>query len=142
MTSSFGRQLNHSLPRPLFRYVLIGVVNNLLGYLAYLLLTYWGVDHKVAMTILYLFGATLGFFSNRQWAFAHQGSILASAFRYCVAHFCGYLTNLVLLVMFVDKLGYPHQLVQAAAIIIVAGFLYIMFKLFVFRDDQPHKRAV
>ena len=142
MINLFGRCLNHCSLKPLFRYGLVGVVNNLLGYLAYLLLTYWGVDHKVAMTLLYILGSTIGFFGNRQWAFSHQGNVLSSALRYCVAHFCGYLMNLILLVVFVDKLGYPHQAVQALAIIVVAGFLYIMFKLFVFRNYRPRKSAV
>lgn len=142
MFDLFSLQLNRGSLKSLFRYGLVGLVNNLLGFLAYLLLTYWGMDHKVAMTLLYMLGATIGFFGNRQWTFAHQGGILSSAFRYCVAHFCGYLMNLVLLVVFVDKLGYPHQWVQAAAIIIVAGFLYITFKLFVFRDDKLRKSTV
>ena len=48
----------------------------------------------------------------------------------------GYLLNFVILLTFVDRLGYTHQWVQAAAIIIVAGFLFITFKYYVFPETN------
>lgn len=116
----------------LARYGLVGVSSNLAGYLAYLLVTHWGVEPKKAMTLLYIVGATIGFIGNRQWAFAHKGALLSSGIRYIIAHLGGYLINLFILLTLSDWLGYPHQWVQAAAIVIVAGFLFLVFKCFVF----------
>ena len=125
--------------RQLIRYGLIGIASNLSGYLVYLLLTYWGLGPKRTMTLLYLLGATIGFFGNRQWAFGHKGTLLKSGVRYCSAHFFGYLINLFILLILVDRVGFPHQWVQAIAIFIVAGFLFFMFKFFVFSDVDPTK---
>lgn len=122
----------------LIRYALVGIASNLVGYLVYLLITFWGVEPKKTMTLLYIVGATTGYFGNRQWAFAHNGAVLWSGVRYLMAHLCGYLINLYLLMLFADDLGYPHQYVQAAAIVAVAGFLFLAFKYFVF----PTARAV
>jgi putative flippase GtrA len=124
----------HKSVMHLFRYGLVGIATNLLGYFIYLLIAYFGVEPKVLITFLYPIGATIGFFGNRQWAFTHKGSMLKSGFRYFVAHCCGYLINLLILLAFVDRLGYPHQWVQAAAIIAVAGFLFVTFKYFVFPE--------
>lgn len=124
----------------LARYGLVGIATNLIGYLIYLLITYFGVDPKVYITFSYPIGAIIGFFGHRQWAFAHQGSLLKSGVRYFVAHFFGYLINLFILLTFVDKLGYPHQWVQAAAIFVVAGFLFAAFKFFVFPDAGSCRR--
>ncbi|MFH2139924.1 MAG: GtrA family protein [Pseudomonadota bacterium] len=114
------------------RYGLVGIASNISGYLIYLLITYWGADPKKTMTLLYLTGASIGFYGNRHWAFAHKGALLPSGVRYFVAHFFGYLINLFILLMFVDRLNYSHQWVQAVAIIIVASFLFLAFKYFVF----------
>jgi len=116
----------------LARYGLVGIASNISGYLVYLLLTYLGGDPKVTMTMLYIIGASIGYYGNRQWTFAHKGTMLKSGAKYFIAHLIGYLINLSTLLIFVDKLGYPHQWIQAAAIMIVAGFLFMVFKYYVF----------
>ena len=122
--------------RQLIRYGLVGVVSNLTIYLVYLLITYLGVEPKQAMTLVYIIGASIGFVGNRQWTFAHRGDSASAALRYMLAHLFGYLINFLILFTFVDRLGYAHQWVQAVAILIVAGFLFIVFKYFVFAKDQ------
>lgn len=123
--------------RQLIRYGLVGVVINAAIYLAYLLITHLGMEAKLAMTLLYLAGTLLGFIGNRKWTFAHRGGASSAALRYVLAHLCGYLINLMILYAFVDRLGYAHQWVQAAAIIFVAGFLFVVFKYFVFNERAP-----
>jgi putative flippase GtrA len=122
--------------RQLIRYCFVGVISNLTIYFIYLIITHLGVEPKKAMTLVYVIGATIGFIGNRKWTFAHLGSFSAAFLRYVVAHLCGYLLNFLILFTFVDRLGYAHQWVQAAAIIIVAGFLFIIFKYFVFSVNK------
>ncbi len=118
--------------RSLFRYGLVGILSNAGGYLVYLLITWAGMPPKTAMTILYITGATIGFFGNKSWTFSYKGGLSASALRYVVAHACGFVINYLMLSYFVGRLGYPHQAVQAIAIFVVAAFLFVTFKLFVF----------
>ena len=117
---------------PTLRYAVVGASSNLAGYLIYLAITWLGVEPKAAMTALYLVGATVSFAGNRYWTFSHKGNAAASLVRFGIAHVLGYLLNLTLLVIFVDRLGYPHQWVQAVAIFVVAFFLFVAFRLFVF----------
>lgn len=119
----------------LIRYSLVGVASNVTIYCVYLLITYLGVEPKAAMTLLYILGASIGFIGNRKWTFSHQGNATHAALRYVLTHSFGYILNFLILYTFVDYLGYSHQWVQAAAIIIVAGFLFIIFKYFVFREE-------
>ncbi|WP_460126782.1 GtrA family protein [Pseudomonas sp. S2_C03] len=118
------------------KYGIIGISTNGVGYLLYLATTHLGVSPKWSMTMLYVVGATIGFIGNSRLTFAYKGSILGSGTRYILVHIAGYLLNLGILVIFVDLLGYPHQIIQAAAIFAVAAFLFIMFKFFVFRSIQ------
>jgi putative flippase GtrA len=102
-------------------------------------LTYFGIEPKTAMSMVYLLGAALGFFGNKQWTFAHRGDAKRAMLLYVAAHSAGYMLNIMLLYTFVDRLGYPHQWVQAAAIGIVAVFLFVVFKYFVFHPHATEK---
>lgn len=118
--------------RQLFSYAFIGVLTNVSGYALYLLLTYlWGAP-KLTMTALYFMGASIGFLANRRFTFLHDGHIGVTAARYLLVQLAGYLLNLVLLLLFVDWLGLSHQIVQAIAIVVVAIFLFVLLRLFVF----------
>ena len=118
----------------LLRYAVVGATTNGLGLVAYWIITYFGASPIETMTALYAVGATIGFFGNRSWVFSHRGAVHLSAFRYCLAHLAGYLINWFLLFVFAVVFGYPHQFVQACAVFVVAGFLFLTFRYFVFRD--------
>ena len=124
----------------LIRYGVVGVASNAAIYCLYLLITWLGMEAKLAMTLVYLVGAAIGFFGNRKWTFEHGGAVTGAALRYVLAHTFGYLLNLAILYVFVDRYGYPHQWVQAAAIIVVAGCLFVIFKFLVFRESSSVAR--
>lgn len=123
--------------RPIFRYAVVGVTCNAIGYAVYLALTGLTVPFKLAMSFLYALGICISFLGNRNWVFEHRGNVVGAAWGFGFAHAAGYMLNLGLLTVFVDMLGYPHELVQAIAIFVVGGFLFVVFKLFVFRHYQP-----
>lgn len=123
------------------RYIVVGATSNLLLYLAYIGLTAGGLGHKTAMTLLYITGGVLTFVVNRTWSFNHKGSGHAALARYLVAYVLGYLFNLTLLWIFVDRLHQPHQAVQAAAIVLVAVSLFLMNKFWVFAPPPVRESA-
>ena len=120
----------------LFSYGMVGIAVNLAAYLAYLFITYLGGTPKLTMSVLYVVTAFVSFLGNRKLTFAYKGGLLGSGLRFSIAHFFGYLINLGLLFVLVDKFAYPHQGVQVFAIIIVAIFLFLTFKFFVFREER------
>jgi len=134
--NSLSTKRGRRISSPLIRYAFVGMFINICGYAIYLLVTWLGVSPKVSMSFLYCFGAVLGFFGNRRWTFAHNGEIWHSWMRYWITHMIGYGLNFFMLYFFVDRMGYSHQMVQAAAVFIVAGFLFLMFNCFVFPKDR------
>jgi putative flippase GtrA len=116
----------------LIRYGVVGVLNNLLGYLIYLLLTWLWLDPKMAVTLMYPIGALSAYFGHARYSFAFSGSTWHGIIRYAIAHLIGYGANICLLYVFMDMLGFPHQMVQAFAIVAVGGILYLLFRYFVF----------
>lgn len=122
--------------KQLLNYAGVGLLSNGVGYAVYLLATWLGTTPKLTMSCLYGAVAAVGYIGNRRITFEHQGSMAVSGFRYFLAQCAGYLLNFFLLCLFVDHLGYPHQLVQAAAMLVVATFLFIINKYFVFTKSH------
>jgi len=120
------------------RYALVGLATNAVGYLVYLLVTWLGVAPKSAMTALYFLGASLGYISNRTWTFRYSGSVWRSSLKYVAFHAGGYSLNYLMLHIFADRLHFHHQMVQAAAIFVVAGYLFVAFNLFVFKTGNSY----
>lgn len=116
----------------LFSYAFIGVLTNLSGYSFYLLLTYSGGTPKLTMTAMYAIGVVVSFFANRKFTFRHNGHLGTTGIRFLIAYVLGYLLNILLLVMFVDWMGFPHQIVQAVAIVVVAVLMFFLSRIFVF----------
>ena len=120
----------------IFRYGFIGIAANIIGYLIYLLFTFIGATPKLTMTVLYGIGATFSFFANKRMTFSHTGSTLGAGSRYIVCYLIGYFINFIILVVMVDNLGYSHQWVQGAAIFVVALFLFLASKYYVFPKNR------
>ena len=120
----------------LVRFGALGVLTNVLGYVLYLGITYVGVGPKVAMTVLYCVGVCINFIGSRNWVFRSNAKMLGASMRYVAVYAIGYVVNYGILMVFVDRLGYPHAYVQAAAIVIVACYLYIALKFLVFRQGS------
>ena len=120
----------------LSRYVIVGLASNAIGYLFYLLLTYWGMGPKLAMTLLYALGIAQTFFFNRKWSFEHEGRASSALFRYIASYALGYFINLMVLILLVDKWGWPHQWVQGVMIFMLAAMLFLLQRCWVFRPQQ------
>ena len=120
----------------IWRYAIVGASTNLALYLFYLAITAYGLGHKVSMSLVYALGIALSFVFNRSWTFGHDGRISSAAARYFIAYLAGYLVNLTLLYVFVDRMGFAHQWVQAILIFVVAGLIFLTQKMWVFpRSD-------
>lgn len=121
-----------STPGQILRYALVGVGSNLLLYLGYLLLTAIGVGPKTAMTFMYSTGILITFLLNRQWTFQHTGLASHALLRHVIAYALFYGVNFFGLWLFVDRIGWPHQGVQAALIVLCAAGLFLTMKFWVF----------
>ena len=124
--------MDSTLPQ-IFRYGVVGIVHNGIGYLAYLLITWAGVDPKLTVALIYPVAAFVSFLLNKKWTFSHEGVYWLTGTLFVLAHLLSMLLNIMLLYVFHDRVGFPHQAVQFSAIFICALFLFVAFKFVVFR---------
>ena len=130
---------NHKLTRLLkqvFRYSVVGILNNLWGYSIYLLVTWLGMDPKLAVSILYPVATVLAYFAHSKYSFKYPNWRPSAKFRFMLVQTVGYVVNVMMLSILVDGFGYPHQMVQAAAIFVVAGVLFVLLRYYVFPLDK------
>lgn len=120
------------------KFVLVGLTSNLILYTSYLLMTATGLGHKTAMSLLYAVGVLQSFAFNQRWTFGYRGRISGPLFRYLITYGMGYLFNLLMLLVLVDGLNLPHQVVQGVLILVMAGLLFLLQKYWVFsKSSQP-----
>lgn len=122
--------------KQLFLYGVTGILLNALGFGIYLLVIWLGVEPKMAVVLLYPVGVIMSYHANKQIVFSKQSSGKVVFLKFIVAHIGGFLINFFLLFYFYNKLGFPHELVQLAAIFIVALYLFIVFKFLVFKKPS------
>ncbi len=115
------------------RYAVVGLASNLVLYLAYLGLTEFGFGPKAAMSLLYVLGVMQTFLFNRTWSFGHRTGLHGAFARYVASYGLGYMLNLVVLWIAVDRLALPHQMVQGVMILVLAMLLFLLQKFWVFR---------
>ena len=120
----------------LSKFGLVGVISNILGYLIYLLITFLGLKPELAITFLYPIGAVIGYYGNKNYTFTYKGDLRKSKQRYIISHIAGYFINILMIYIFVNQFNYPHQLIQAIAILIIAIYLFLMMKFFIFKNTK------
>lgn len=128
-------KLTHNI-RQLLIYAMAGVLINTAGFITYIIITNFGGAPKPTMSFLYLSGVFVSFFTNSQLSFSYAGSMSKAFFRFLTVHALGYSINLLILFVFVDLLAYSHQYVQGMSILIIAIFLFIAFRYFVFANKN------
>jgi len=117
----------------LIRYIVVGIVTNVSGFLFYVLFTTLGVSPVLTISIFYPISIGLAFNFNKKWSFSHQGRIPTSAVRYLYVYAGCYVLNMAVLKFFSGYLGYSHLIVQAIVVPIFALLLFVAQKYWVFR---------
>lgn len=86
------------------------------------------------MSLLYFAGTLLGYILNKNYTFKRKDYRKLEFAKYFISYSMGYLLNLIILFYFVDLLSFPHQFVQLFATLIVAIFIFLLLRFFVFID--------
>jgi putative flippase GtrA len=122
---------------PLVSYGFVGVLVNASGYFLYLILTWLGLTPQLVVTFMYPVGAIYGYFAHAKLSFKYTGSHYFGIVKYVFIHIIGYTLNILMLHFLFEIHGYPHQLVQTLALLVVGIFLFVSFKYFVFSEVSP-----
>lgn len=119
-----------------FLYAQNGVILNLIGYIAYILLTHLGLNPLIVVTVNYPAGIILSFYFHKKFTYKQRKAEaeLNRFSSYCAIYLLGYLLNITILYVFHINLLYPHEMVQLSSVIIIALILLFQNKKLVFNN--------
>ncbi|MDA8952418.1 GtrA family protein [Pseudomonadales bacterium] len=128
--------------REILRYIVVGITVNLSGYLGYLLLTYWGAEPKLAITLMFASFLPLSFYWHNRFTFSRHNNAFKAKIHFVVLNVSVYLLNLALIYLLVDLLGFGHQWIQLLITFFMAVLVYVILKFFIFKkvsfaDEKP-----
>jgi len=116
------------------KFAIVGVVNNVVGYLIFVILSLSGTSAIPAMVVSYCTGMIISFFGNRSFTFGHQGRNRGAILRFIEANATGLALNAAILWFFVDKIGFSQIPVQLFAIGCVAVLTFTLMRAWVFQN--------
>lgn len=122
------------LRRSMGKFAVVGLVNNVIGYGAFVLLSVAGMHAITAMTISYALGMAISFVGNRKWTFGHQGKIAGALMRFLGVNAVGYGLNFAILTILVLGFQLPQIPVQLFALGFVAVVSFLLMRLWAFRN--------
>lgn len=124
------------IQRQFIRYAIVGLASNALAYGFYIVFTLFGVGPKLAMSVIYGISVLQTFVFNKRWTFGYRDASGLAFVRYCISYGLGYVINMMVLIVMVDRYGYPHEIVQAATILSLAVMLFLLQKFWVFQSND------
>lgn len=106
------------------RYLIIGVLNTMIGYGIFYLGLHLSLFHQLALLLSYVIGGIHSYCWNRFWTFRATGSHLAHGLKFTAMTLLILGLNAVMLEVLV-RLGFPPKLAQLGclAVTTVVGFL-------------------
>ncbi len=120
--------------RQIISYGAIGVFSNSVLYCLYVLITWLGVEPKMAMSIGWIIGVTQTYLLNRKITFSLNGQDLPSFIRYMATYLLSYCINWIALYLFVDIWGYSHLIVQGIMVFVISAIVFLLLRIWVFRN--------
>jgi len=117
------------------RFSIVGLVSNLCLLLIFALLVQLGAEPVLSSVLVYalgVLGVTAVYAVHRSWSFRSKRAHFKAGPRYLVAHAIGASTQALILFIGHRILKIDPVVVQAAAMVIVAIVLYLLFENFVF----------
>lgn len=81
--------------RPVFRFGVVGVINNTAAYLLFLLLIHLSVAPVIASGLCYCLAIAAGYLANRYWSFEAKSAHASDIPRYLAAYAIGLVFALV-----------------------------------------------
>ncbi|MFP5391358.1 MAG: GtrA family protein [Gammaproteobacteria bacterium] len=119
----------------LFKYLVVGAANTLLGYAIIFACMYLlGLGAELSNLIGYALGLVVSYLMHRNFTFESTQARRAEALRFVAVFAVAYLLNLGALMLLIHRLHVHEGVAQVVAGIVYIGGSFLMQKFYVFRQ--------
>ncbi|MNW40846.1 GtrA-like protein [compost metagenome] len=114
------------LNKEFLKFIISGGINTLATYGLYLLFLFvW--EYEVSYTISYILGIFLSYFLNTSFVFKEKVTLL-KFIKFPFVYLVQYLLNMVILLLLVEYIKLPAEIVPVIVIIITLPITYLLSK--------------
>lgn len=118
----------------IIRFLLVGVVNTLVGLVVIFGLKFFlQAGDVLANAAGYLVGLSVSFLLNRSWTFRHRGNVGGAAVRFFAAFIIAYAINLSVVLTLIEWWSVNGYLAQALGVPPYTVTFFLLSKYFAFR---------
>jgi len=110
--------------KQLLKFFLVGVISNSTAYALYIILTVLSLSPESATTVVFIMSTFFSMRAHGQYTFNQMLPGIKGSINYIGLQILSYLTNLLLLFLFVDIAGLHHLFVQGMVTIFLAILSY------------------
>jgi putative flippase GtrA len=118
------------------RYVGVGAINTLVGFVVIFALTWQGASPWIANASGYGVGLAVGFLLSRTLVFGAGGALGRDGARYLMAFALAYLANLAVLRISLEWMGLSPYGAQLLAAVTYTGAMYLLCRHVVFSSGR------
>jgi putative flippase GtrA len=119
------------------RFVLVGVKSNMLYVVLYVGLTSLGLDHRISLTIVYLFGILYMFVFNKYYVFKQKdGAHFPQFFRYVLTYAGIWAMNIAIIQVLNVHFRVDPYLVQTLFVAVMIVVVFVFNKYFIFGRNR------
>lgn len=115
------------------KYLMVGMINTLVGFGIIFILMYSGLLPEIANFIGYLCGFILSFILNKYFTFKSKNYVKSEFIRFALSMGIAYLINLLILVISYRSLGINEYISQIIAGIFYTLVGYLLSKFYTFK---------
>lgn len=121
----------------LFRFVIIGILNTVIGLSCiYGLMYFFNVDYRLANAAGYSVGCTVSFLLNRSWTFRHRQSWIVSFTRWLGVVMICYVVNLLIVIILSSNININAYVAQLGGNVCYTALMFLGAKYFAFRHTK------
>jgi putative flippase GtrA len=117
------------------RFVFVGVLNTIVGYVAFFILSYF-FYYLLALVIAHFIGVTHSYLWNKYWTFRTQKNQLAEFIRFNMVYLVVLIANILILGFLVDTLKYNPRIGQIIVLPITTMISYFGHKYWSFSTKK------
>lgn len=119
-----------------FRFLLVGGINTVVGYSAFILFVSFGLQYLIANTLAMIIGVANSYLWNRFFTFKSKNKALGEIARFSLVYLVSYCVSMVLLYLLVGRLGMSAYLAGFLNIITITLISWFGHKDFSFKERK------
>lgn len=123
----------------LARFIIVGVLNTVVGYGTYLLFLYLELHYLVAMVTTYIIVVTHSYFWNKYWTFKSEKKNHSEKLKFVSVYAVTFILNGGLLIFFVENVHLTPQIAGFPALLIVTMASFFGHKFWSFKNKHERK---